>query len=132
MAEATWDDVRRLALALPDTEETISRDNAFWRVHGKGFVWERPLRGADLAHVELAEQPGPVLGAKVDDEATKFALASSDPSVFFTTPHFDGYPSVLVWLDAVPLERLEEIVADAWLATAPRAAVREWVGAREG
>jgi hypothetical protein len=74
MPEATWDDVRRLALALPDTEETVSRGSAFWRVHGKGFVWERPLRRPDLAALGLDEQPGPVLGAKVDDEATKFAL----------------------------------------------------------
>lgn len=119
MPEADWDDVRRLALALSDTEETVSRGSAFWRVHGKGFVWERPLRKPDLAALGLDEQPGPVLGAKVDDEATKFALAENEPDVFFTTPHFDGYPSVLVWLDAVSLQRLGEIVTDAWLATAP-------------
>ncbi|WP_243064887.1 MmcQ/YjbR family DNA-binding protein [Humibacter sp. RRB41] len=122
MPEADWDDVRRLALALPDTEETVSRGSAFWRVHGKGFVWERPLRKPDLAALGLDEQPGRVLGAKVDDEATKFALAENEPDVFFTTPHFDGYPSVLVWLDAVSLQRLGEIVTDAWLATAPPSA----------
>ena len=121
MATANWDDVRRLALALPDTEETISRGSAFWRVHGKGFVWERPLRRTDLAALGLEEQPGPVLGAKVDDEATKFALVEGEPEVFFTTPHFDGYPSVLVWLNVVSLARLGEIVDDAWHATAPPA-----------
>ena len=124
MAEVDWDDVRRLALALPDTDETVSRGSAFWRVHGKGFVWGRPLRGTDLAALGLKEQPGPVLGAKVDDEATKLALVEGEPEVFFTTPHFDGYPAVLVWLQAVSLPRLGEVVEDAWHATAPPAARR--------
>ncbi|QDZ16069.1 MmcQ/YjbR family DNA-binding protein [Humibacter ginsenosidimutans] len=129
MSEVGWDDVRELALALPDTDETTSWGHAFWRVHGKGFVWERPLRKPDLQALGITEQPGPVLGAKVDDEATKLALVEVDPTLFFTTPHFDGYPSVLVWLDRVPARRLEEIVTDAWLATAPMRLRREWLDA---
>lgn len=127
MTGATWDDVRRLALALPDTDETTSRGTAFWRVHGTGFVWERPLRKADLQHLGIDAQPGPVLGAKVDDEATKFALVEDDPQTFFTTPHFDGYPSVLVRLDATSHRLLSEIVTSAWIAVAPPRLADAWL-----
>ena len=59
---ATWDDVRRLALALPQTSEKTSWGSAMWTVAGKGFVWERPLRKADLAELpgwDAARAPGP-------------------------------------------------------------------------
>jgi hypothetical protein len=126
MPGQTWDDVRALALALPDTDETTSWGHAFWRVHGTGFVWERPLRKTDLAALGITAQPGPVLGAKVDDEATKFALIEDVPSVFFTTPHFDGHASVLVRLDVVSARLLGEIVTDAWLAVAPEKLADAW------
>ena len=122
---ATWDDVRRIALGLPETTEHTSRGSAAWRVRGKGFVWERPLRRPDLAWLGIAEQDGPVLGAATDDEAVKFALVSEDPSVFFTVPHFDGYPAVLVHLERISSRRLTEVVAEAWAARAPARLVRE-------
>ena len=102
---ATWDDVRELALALPDASEHVSRGSAQWKVHAKGFVWERPLRRADLESLGIAQQPGPVLGAKTEDEAVKLALIAEDPTVFFTTPHFDGYAAVLVRLDRISRRR---------------------------
>ncbi len=75
-----WEGVRRLALSFPpDTSEKLSFGSPHWRVHDKGFVWERPLRKVDLAHLGLAEQPGPVLGVRVEDEGTKFALIEEDP-----------------------------------------------------
>lgn len=122
---ATWDDVRELALALPETSEHVSRGNAQWKVRAKGFVWERPLRRADLESLGIAEQEGPVLGAKTEDEAVKLALVSEDPAVFFTTPHFDGYAAVLVRLDRISRRRLDELVAEAWAAVAPARLVAE-------
>jgi hypothetical protein len=122
---ATWDDVRELALALPETSENVSRGNAQWKVRTKGFVWERPLRRADLESLGIAEQEGPVLGAKTEDEAVKLALVSEDPAVFFTTPHFDGYAAVLVRLDRISRRRLGELVAEAWAAAAPARLVAE-------
>ena len=83
---ATWDDVRELALALPEASEHFSRGSAQWKVRSKGFVWERPLRRADLDSLGIEAQDGPVLGAWTGDEAVKFALISEDPSIFFTTP----------------------------------------------
>ncbi len=122
---ATWDDVRELALALPETSEHVSRGAAQWRVRARGFVWERPLRRADLEALGIDEQQGPVLGARTEDEAVKLALISEDPSVFFTTPHFDGYAAVLVRLEHISRRRLSELVAEAWAAAAPAKLVRE-------
>ncbi len=116
---ADWQDVRRLALALPGTSERVSRDRAQWRVADTLFVWERPLARTDLAALGLSEQPGPVLGARVADLGVKDALIADDPAVYFTTPHFDGYPAVLVRLEVIDADELREIVTDAWLARAP-------------
>ena len=122
-----WDTVRRLAMDLPDTTEAVSWGTPHWRVHGKGFVWDRPLRKNELAALELDEQPEPVLGARVEDEATKLALIEEDPSVFFTTPHFDDFSAILVWLDRIPQRRLEELVTEAWFAVAPAKLAQAWL-----
>ena len=117
---ATWDDVRRLALALPETDERVSRDLRQWRVKDKLFVWERPLRRSDLEALGDAAPEGPILGARVEHLGAKEALLANDEGVFFTTPHFDGYPAILVRLDEIGAEALEEVVVEAWLARAPK------------
>jgi hypothetical protein len=117
---ATWDDVRRIALGLPETSEEVSRDLRHWRVKDKGFVWERPLRRADLEALGDAAPDGPILGARVEHLVAKEALLADDPSIFFTTPHFDGYPAVLVRLEPIGLEDLREVIVEAWLARAPK------------
>jgi hypothetical protein len=118
---ATLDDVRRLALALPETSEDSSRAGQLsWRVKSKLFVWERPLRKVDIEALGDAAPAGTILGVRVPDEGVKHALVASDPDVYFTTPHFDGYPAVLVKLETVELSELEEIVVEAWLNRAPR------------
>jgi hypothetical protein len=117
---ATWDDVRRLALELPETSEAVSRELRHWRVRDKGFVWERPLRRSDLEALGPSAPTGPILGARVEHLGAKEALLSDAPDVFFTTPHFDGYPAVLVRLERIAIADLEEIVVEAWLARAPK------------
>jgi hypothetical protein len=117
---ATWDDVRRIALALPETTEAVSWGNAHWRVKDKGFVWERPLRRSDLEALGDAAPNGPILGARVEHLVAKEALLADDPGVFFTTPHFDGYPAVLVRLDEISMPDLEEVIVEAWLCRAPK------------
>jgi hypothetical protein len=116
---ATWDDVRRLALALPETSERLSRGNAQWRVKDKLFVWERPLRNTDLAALGNAAPEGPILGARVEHVVAKEALVADPSGVYFTTPHFDGYPAILVQLDLIAVADLEEVTVEAWLARAP-------------
>ncbi|MEZ0068020.1 hypothetical protein ABIA32_004044 [Streptacidiphilus sp. MAP12-20] len=124
---ATWDDVRRIALALPGTSERPSRDHAHWWVAGKGFVWERPLRQPDLDALGKAAPEGPVLGAQVADEGVKAALISGDPGVYFTTPHFDGYAAVLVRLDRIDAAQLRELITEAWLVRAPKRLAQQFL-----
>ena len=117
---ATWDDVRRIALGLPETSERLSRGLRQWSVRDRSFVWERPLRRADLEALGDDAPDGPILGAHVEHVGAKEALLATDPGVFFTTPHFDGYAAVLVRLDRIGAEDLEELVVEAWLARAPK------------
>jgi hypothetical protein len=124
---ATWDDVRRIALALPETEERLSRDLRQWRVKEKLFVWERPLRRSDLEALGDAAPDGPILGARVEHLVAKEAILADDPDVFFTTPHFDGYPAVLVRLDRIGLDDLDELITEAWLARAPQRLVKAYL-----
>jgi hypothetical protein len=126
---ATWKDVSRLALALPEAEEGTASGgrNRAWTVRTKLFVWERPLRKSDLAALGDAAPDGPVLGARVEHLIAKEALLADASGVFFTTPHFDGYPAVLIRLPEIELDLLEEVVTEAWLARAPKRLVREFL-----
>ena len=126
---ASWDDVRRLALALPETTERLSRDLRQWRVRDKLFVWERPLRRADLEALGSSAPDGPILGASVEHLGAKEALIGDDPTVFFTTPHFDGYPAILVRLDRIAVDDLQEVIVEAWLARAPNRLAKAYVDA---
>lgn len=124
---ATWDDVRRIALALPETGERLTHGHAGWRVRDKLFVWERPLRDADLGALGDAAPDGPILGVRVEHLGAKAALIAEDPAVYFTTPHFDGYKAVLVCLDKIGLDELAEVIVEAWIVTAPKRLAREYV-----
>jgi hypothetical protein len=127
---ATWDDVRRLALAMPEATERTSRGTAQWRVKDKLFVWDRPLRRSDLEALGDAAPEGPILGARVEHLVAKEALLADPSGVFFTTPHFDGHPSVLVELEAIDGDTLEEVVVEAWLARAPPRLAQAYLDAR--
>jgi hypothetical protein len=127
---ATWDDVQRLALAMPEAVERSSPDGIRrWRVRDKLFAWERPLRRADREALGDAAPEGPVLAARVPDLGAKEALLADDAEVYFTTPHFDGYPSILVRLERIALPELEELLVEAWLDRAPRRLVSEYLDA---
>jgi hypothetical protein len=124
---ATWDDVRRVALALPESSERSSRGLASWRVRDKGFVWERPLRAADVRALGEDAPQGPILGARVEHLAAKEAFLADDPDVFFTTPHFDGYPAILARLDRIAPEDLTELIVEAWLTCAPKRLAQRYI-----
>jgi hypothetical protein len=124
-----WDDVRRIALSLPETTEVESRGLRQWRVKDKLFVWERPLRRSDLAALGDRAPGGPILGARVEHLVAKEALLADDPEVFFTTPHFDGYPAVLVRLERIATDELHELIVEAWLARAPKRLAQAYLDA---
>jgi hypothetical protein len=125
----TWDDVRRIALELPETSEQISRELTHWRVRDKSFVWERPLRKPDLQALGDAAPEGSILGVRVEHLGAKEALLADDPEVFFTTPHFDGYAAVLVRLDRIALDDLREVIVEAWLTRAPKRLAQAYLDA---
>jgi hypothetical protein len=127
---ATVDDVRRLALALPETSEDAGRRGlASWRVHKTLFVWERPLGKGDRAALGDDAPDGTILGARVPDEGAKQALIASDPDVYFTIPHFNGYPAILIRLDAIEVPELEEVIVEAWLLRAPATVAKAYLDA---
>src|SRR3954451_21289840 len=96
------------------------RGNRAWKVRDKLFVWERPLRQSDLKALGDAAPDGPILGARVEHLVAKEALIASEPEIFFTTPHFEGNPAVLIRLPAISVDELEEVVIEAWLSRAPK------------
>jgi hypothetical protein len=104
---ATEDDVRRIALSLPETTEKPWFNTPGFRVKDKGFLRIR------------SEAEGSLV-AFVADLGEKEALLASDPDTFWTTPHYDGHPTVLVRLEAVGVDELEEIITDSWRARAPK------------
>ena len=116
MADA--DDVRRLALALPQTVE-IESDGFDFRVADKGFVWSYPERTPGKRRLIRTD----VAVLFVGDEAEKQALLLGEPEVFFTTAGYDGLPLVMLRLAEVGVERLRELVTDAWRMRAPDALV---------
>src|SRR6201996_913672 len=112
MADA--DDVRRLALALPGVEE-IDSDGFDFRVGNHGFVWSYPERRPGKPRVIRTD----IAVLWVGDEAEKQALLLGEPDLFFTTPGYDGFPLVMLRLEAVDVGRLTELVTDAWRMRAP-------------
>jgi hypothetical protein len=125
---AGLEEVRRLALALPETSERTSRERLQWLVRDKLFVWERPLRPREIEALGRNAPEGAILGARVEHLVAKEALLADRSGAFFTTPHFDGYPAILVQLDRISAEDLEEIVTEAWLARAPARLVKAYLG----
>ena len=130
---ATWDDIRRIATALPEVEQRGSHDgNPAWYVRGKMFVWDRPLRRSDLAALGDAAPLGAIVGVRVADEGVKRALITDRSQWCFTTPHLEGYAAVLIELDRVPLDELTELIEESWLLRAPRRLAATWLSARPG
>ncbi|MDR2322513.1 MAG: hypothetical protein LBE60_12785 [Microbacterium sp.] len=132
---ATIDDVRALALALPGVEEKAGGHTgaAAWRCNGGQIAWMRGPSQTDLRQLaELGRSwpDGPVLAVRTETVALAGELVAADPAVFFTIPHFAGYPAVLLQLDAIARDHLGELLADAWLLRAPKSVARAWLDKR--
>ena len=117
---ADQNDVRRIALALPDTSE--AEDHFAFSVlkkgKQKGFVWAWNER----VESKRPRVPRPdVVAIRVADLLDKEALLASDDEKFFTEPHYNGFPAVLVRLPSIGVDELEELIVEAWRCQAPRA-----------
>ena len=124
---ANQSDVRKIALALPRTTEGTDRFAFSVENKGKqkGFVWV----WLERKDPKKARTPCPtVLAVRVRDQAEKAALLAGDPEVFFTEPHYNGFPAVLVRLPKVPRALLRKLIVDAWRCQAPRKLVAEFEG----
>ncbi|MDQ4070747.1 MAG: hypothetical protein M3203_14945 [Actinomycetota bacterium] len=116
----TLDDAARMARELPEVTEGERHGHRTWSVAGKTFAWERPFRKADIRRFgDVTPPDGPILAVRLTDLGEKEAVLASEPKGFFTIPHFDGYPAVLIQLKVVGKRALREALIDGWLACAP-------------
>ena len=126
-------DVHELALGMPHVTEVTGRaENPVYQVGGKSFVFFRNPR-PDAVDPDTGERYDDVIVFWVPDDADKQAMVQDAGSPWFTTPHFDGHPSVLVRasrLHEVTLGELTEVVQDAWLARASPTRARRWLESR--
>lgn len=127
---ATMGDLDELALSLPQATKEVSEDGRpAYLVHGKLFCLHRSRR-PDAVHPETGERLADVLMFRVADLGVKELMLSDHRHVFFSTPHFDGYPAVLVRIpDLARLDRdeLYELVVEAWLTRAQKRVAKAWL-----
>ncbi len=132
---ATVDDVHRIAAGMPHVTrvEGPKAGNAIYQVGGKSFVFFRTPR-PDAFDPNTGEKYPDVIVIWVESEADKLALTQDPSSPFFTTPHFDGHPSVLVRasrLAEVAVGEVQELIQDAWLSRASKRRAQQWLS-RDG
>jgi hypothetical protein len=109
----SYDDVRRAALGLPGSYEQASYEGRpSWRTKPRMFAWIRHDPEALVVWVGSVEE--------------KEALIAAEPDKFFTTPHYDGHPIVLVRLEGVEADEAVELVTESWRLRAPTTLVRDW------
>jgi hypothetical protein len=127
---ATVADLRRLAGSMPGVAiERGPKGNDVYQVSRRSFVFFRTPR-PDAFDPTTGERYQDVVVLWVGDEGEKQALVADESTPFFTTPHFDGHPSVLLRTSRIgelTYDELAEAVYDAWLARASRTAARRWL-----
>ena len=126
----TMADLDELALGMPQTTKTLSDDGRpSYLVHGKVFCLQRSRR-PDAIDPETGERLDDVLMFRVADVGVKELLLADDRGVFFTTPHFAGYPAVLLRIPAlarIERDELQDLVVEAWLTRAQKRVARAWL-----
>jgi hypothetical protein len=123
----TFDDIDKIARKLDGVVVGSKWNQRTWMVADKGFAWERPFSKADLKRFgDEAPPAGPILGLRVENLDAKEALLEMAPRGFFTIPHFNGYPAVLIALREAKVVDVRAAVTDAWrvVSTARKSGVK--------
>jgi len=126
---ATMDDLDRLALELPETTKAVEDGRPSYLVHGKWFCFHRKPR-KDAVDPETGERLEDVLVFRVEDAGAKELQLRDARGLFFTTPHWNGFPAVLMRireLEQLDVEQLREVVEDAWLTKAQKRVAKKWL-----
>jgi hypothetical protein len=127
---ANMADLDELALSLPQVTKDVSEDGRpSYLVHGKMFCFHRSRR-PDAVDPETGERLSDVLMFRVDGLDVKDLMVADERGVFFTTPHFNGYPAVLMRipdLGRIDREELYELVVEAWLTRAQKRVAKAWL-----
>jgi hypothetical protein len=130
----TMADLDALAMAMPLVTKEVSEDERpSYHVHGKLFCFHRSRR-PDAIDTTTGERLDDVLTFRVADQDEKELLLGSRPDVFFTTPHFNGYPAVLTRIPRLALldrAELRDLVVDAWMTRAQKRVARAWLAEHE-
>jgi hypothetical protein len=130
---ATMDDLDALAMAMPQTTREVSADGRpSYLVHGKMYCFHRSRR-PDAVDPKSGERMDDVLMFRVAGLEEKELLLSDGRGLYFTTPHFRGYPAVLVRIpDLARFDRdeLSDLVAEAWLTRAQKRLAKAWLADR--
>jgi hypothetical protein len=126
----TMGDLDELALSMPQTTKELSEDGRpAYRVHGKLFCCQRGRR-KDAIDEQTGERLDDVLMFRVADLGVKELLLGDARGIYFTTPHFDGYPAVLVRIPSLgrlDRDELHDLVAEAWLTRAQKRVAKAWL-----
>jgi len=127
---ATMADLDRIAVSLPQTTKEVSDDGRpSYQVHGKMYCFHRSRR-PDAVDPVSGERMADVLMFRVADEGVKELLLTDGRGIYFTTPHFNGYPAILVRipsLERMDDEELADLIAEAWLTRAQKRVARAWL-----
>jgi hypothetical protein len=130
---ATMEELDELALAMPHTTKEVSDDGRpAYLVHGKRYCLQRSRR-PDAVDPDTGERMDDVLMFRIADLDVKDLMVADERGIFFTTPHFDGYPAVLVRIRDLPRldrEELHDLVAEAWLTRAQKRVAKAWLESR--
>jgi hypothetical protein len=125
---ATLEDVERIAAALPEVVEGERHGARTWFVAKKAFLWERGFSKADIKRFGDERPPdGPIVAVRTENLHEKEAVLATETKGFFTIPHFNGYPAILIQLKKVTKSSLREAIIDGWLACAPPKLAREYL-----
>jgi hypothetical protein len=126
-------DLDKLALAMPEATKELDDGRPTYKVHEKMFCFHRGPR-KDAVDPETGERLTDVLAFRVADLGVKELLLSDARGIYFTTPHWNGYPAVLVRirnLERLDRDELRDLVEEAWLTRAQKRLAKEWLARRE-